>query len=141
MGTKMEGGGGTDCGCVIKRRPAMKLIVPLLVILLLVGCASSPKQKVADRSTVDQIIEGTSTKSDVIALLGPPDSRSERTNGEIWTYSISQDKNDFKSHAASFLFGRMPTTNYVLILGFSSDGILRGKELDTSNSSRRLGER
>src|SRR5208283_6056679 len=65
----------------------MKKIVTLLaIIIFLTGCVTMGRQ--IDASAVDKIIQGKTTRDEVIALLGPPSTVSKNSNGTmVFVYS------------------------------------------------------
>lgn len=72
-----------------------KLLASLLgfALLTLLGCASAGTK--VEQSSVDQIHKGTTTKAEVIALLGAPISDTLLPDGRemmVWSYSHAQVK-------------------------------------------------
>ena len=65
-----------------------KVLVSLLAIGLLVGCASSGRK--IDQSSTDRIERGVTTKSEVIANLGSPDQITRQNDTTIFLYRYSR---------------------------------------------------
>jgi len=101
----------------------MRRILPFVfasACLLLLACASSGNVQLQQASKDDllaQIQEGTTTKAQVEALLGPPDEVSFTENlNEIWTYRHKTAT----PHASSFI---------PIVRAFSSGHDVQTKEL------------
>jgi outer membrane protein assembly factor BamE (lipoprotein component of BamABCDE complex) len=63
----------------------VKAILPVLLLALLVGCASVGHK--IDPLKVDQIKKGESTAEEVRALIGSPDQMTRNASGQtIWEY-------------------------------------------------------
>ena len=83
------------------RRIWMLTLIPVCLILFACASTGNPKLKEADREELlTQIQEGTTTKAEVEALLGPADEVSFTDNlNEIWTYR----RREATPHASNFI--------------------------------------
>jgi hypothetical protein len=92
-----------------------------------------------------QIIEGKSTRSDVLKLLGPPDSIEHQVWGDAFVYryrqinSASITVEDFMFTGQTiFTFGRTFDNTDTLIVLFDVEGIVNGVASDTDTEQMPL---
>lgn len=107
-----------------------KLILSVLILAAIGGCASSGNQMIKDQtqtSIAGQIKDGVTTKDQVQSNLGSPSTVSFTDSGnEIWTYKYSHAT----SHAQNFipivnLFARgADVDTKELVILFNSDSVV-----------------
>ena len=95
----------------------MKIMVLIISCLMLISCTTVGNKEITDSSKTSQIIEGKTTKADVLALLGEPNHVSNMLDGqEVWLYSYGR-------------FTTRPAT-YIPIVGlFAGGGDMKTKSL------------
>lgn len=98
-------------------------IIPFLLLIAACGCASVGRQ--IDMSKVDLIAKGVSTKADVIALIGSPDTIASDSDGittMVYVYSRATTKGEtFIPIYGAFAGGMNVQTQSVTVL-IGSDG-------------------
>ena len=65
----------------------MKKILLIFLGIFVYGCGSAGNQLITDRSKIQRIQEGISTKADVQAAVGAPAKITPLPQGELWEYS------------------------------------------------------
>ena len=110
----------------------------LLLCCLLAGCVSTGNANIADPKKVNQIKVGTTTKTEVLQLFGPPGStlkgigEDKTKEFEIWNYIyISHESNPISFvplvGTAMYLSGERGThKSNNLAVTFDQQGIVRG---------------
>ena len=113
------------------------LLFLVLVLTHVSGCASGGNKAIADPSASSQIINGKSTKADVIALLGEPNQVSADTTGrEVWVYQHF----DMKVRPGTFipviglLAGGADTKSNSLVIIFDRQGVVEQSAKGQSSS-------
>ena len=103
--------------------------VPVFVCLLLFACARNPKPKHMEQSNLLELIqEGTTTKAEVEALLGPADGVSfadTDSRNEMWTYRYKKKTVRLNNipYAVYFYHERDAITKE-LAIAFNSEGVV-----------------
>jgi outer membrane protein assembly factor BamE (lipoprotein component of BamABCDE complex) len=95
----------------------MRKIILLISYILLVGCSSMGNKEVMDVSKTSQIVQGKTTKEEVMALLGEPNHITVRPDGnETWVYSYTH--------------GTTRPTTFIPVVGLFAGGTdFKGKTL------------
>jgi len=121
----------------------MKNPMPVILLVALValgGCASAGTK--VEQSAVDQIHKGSTTKAEVIALLGQPIADTLGFDGReimVWSYSHAQIKAaTFIPIAGAFVGGSdMKMQTFQVIL--NKDGIVENYLLSNGAIDARMG--
>ena len=95
----------------MRRGARHKLVLTVLAILPTIGCATAGKR--FDSSRVGHIVDGETTKKQILAMFGEPGSyfnRGDKKVGETWVYSYVRNE----------LFG-FGLTNRARTLGITFD--------------------
>lgn len=106
------------------------IAVALLSALTLGGCATSGNQALgsADQSTIDQrIVAGKTTKRDVQAYLGGPDSINLTDGGqEVWQYSHAKTSVNAASYIpiVGLFAGGSTVDQKILTILFDKKGVV-----------------
>lgn len=104
----------------------MKTLITILVVISLTSCASVGRR--INQDNLNQIEQGTTTRDDVIRLLGSPDQITRDTLGNVtFTYTYMR----FQSRPESFIpiiggfIGGMDTQNQTAVITTDKDGIVQ----------------
>lgn len=121
----------------------MNKLIPFVVLFFICGCATVSGTKNLSRETVESsIIQGKTTKTDVLALLGKPSSKMVTNTSmptvtvpnaqaidlskimpyETWTYSKVTQR--FFT-AQSLITGGVSAESEALVISFDKDGIVQ----------------
>lgn len=66
-------------------------IIGCIGVSLVAGCASTTTGNKFDESQINKIKTGTSTKENVLSLMGAPSSKNSSSNGtSIWSYQFME---------------------------------------------------
>lgn len=106
----------------------MKKLFILLVAALISGCATVGNLAIQDKTKVEQIKVGATTKGQVQELIGPPTVVNFGTEGlETWTYLVTTAKlNPAAMVPVVGLFAnRHETESTSLVLMFSDSGVVK----------------
>lgn len=117
-----------------------KLIIAAIALALLIGCASSGVK--VDPDKTKQIVEGQSTKADVIALFGNPNMVTMDTNGkETLMYSYAKTKAGIINFIpVAGVFSQEYNTEvqqYIVLIG--TDGKVEKAVMNASNQQTKAG--
>ncbi|MGB3256065.1 hypothetical protein [Buttiauxella gaviniae] len=119
-----------------------KLLVASMVVMLLAGCASSGNkhlQKETEASMQTKIKEGTTTKAEVKAKFGSPDSVNFTDGGkEIWKYTFARAKVSGKAFIPFYgMFNNTVTgTKKELVILFDGDKVSKFSMSESAFSTR-----
>lgn len=103
----------------------MRRILPILLFLFLFGCATCGKP--IDRTVVDQLQKGTTTKAEVVQKFGQPDTTTFDANGRlVYSYSASKVSNTAWNFipVVNIVHSEMNMKMQMLVIIFSKDGIV-----------------
>ena len=85
------------------------------------------------RGDPTKIVEGQSTRSDVLKLLGPPDTIEHQTGGDAFVYRYRQVnsasitiREPFVARQTIFQFSRTFDNSDTLVVLFNFDGVVNG---------------
>jgi outer membrane protein assembly factor BamE (lipoprotein component of BamABCDE complex) len=125
------------------RRLLHFILIP--ACLFLVACASSgnPKLKQMEQGELlAQIQEGTTTKAQVEALLGPANGVSFTDSlNEIWTYSHSKmtpHASNFIPYASIFASGQDTVTKELVVV-FNQEGVVIKRTMREATTVQKMG--
>jgi outer membrane protein assembly factor BamE (lipoprotein component of BamABCDE complex) len=116
----------------------MKRLIPPLMCLFLIGCATSGRK--IDQTAVERIQKGVSTKADVRSLIGAPDQVTKTSAGnEVWSYHYTRvtAKGENFIPVVGMFAGGMNTQNQWTMVTFGPDGLVQG--VDTSYGGSEVG--
>lgn len=103
----------------------MKIII-VIAILLLVGCATAGRK--IDPAAVDKITKGTTTRAQVLALIGSPDQMTKNSNGEttfMYQYVRATAKGANFVPVVGLFAGGVNMENQMVMVTFGPDGIVK----------------
>lgn len=85
--------------------------IPVVFILCAFGvggCATGTTSgKKFDMSMASEINKGVTTKTDILAMFGEPNSKSRSPYGESWSYSYTESSMDtFRTLASAYGIGK-----------------------------------
>jgi outer membrane protein assembly factor BamE (lipoprotein component of BamABCDE complex) len=116
-----------------------KLIVTLVSVALLAGCATAGNERMKDQSQAsiqEQIVEGKSTKSQVQNVLGSATSVSFTDGGsEVWTFKWSRatpQARNFIPVVSAFSRGIDVKTKELVVM-FDKSGVVQRYTMRESN--------
>lgn len=118
----------------------MKWVLPLVCTIALSGCAgvgNESLKKETEISIKNKITEGVTTKEQVKAQFGSPDTTSFTDNGkEIWKYSYVKMSADAVNYIPIVnLFGTSASgTKKELVVMFDGDKVSRYSMSESANS-------
>jgi len=87
----------------------------LLTGLLLAGCGTTGKN--FDESVVDNIVTGSTTRTDVLVMLGKPFKKGIQNDKEVWIYEYNQ----YRAVGEE--------TSKDIFITFNEDGIVESRQL------------
>jgi outer membrane protein assembly factor BamE (lipoprotein component of BamABCDE complex) len=114
--------------------PMYRVTRPLLLLALLGGCSMMPsfltyppqtRGNMVDAETLKQLVPGTSTRNDVIALMGSPTTKAT-FDDSIWLYIGEITKPVIAGTQADL-------DQQVVALTFDAKGVLRSVETKTAD--------
>lgn len=74
-------------------KPLFMPVVFILCIFFVGGCSTGTVGgKKFDMSRASEIKKGVTTKTDILAMLGEPNSKSQSSYGESWNYFYSESR-------------------------------------------------
>lgn len=121
------------------------LLSSLIIILIVVGCATSGNQTLRDETeiSVDQkIIEGVTTAAEIKAMFGSP-FQTDYTDGglEIWRYEFADVKADAINYVPIVnLFGSSTSgTKKELVILFNEDMTVKRSSMSESDVKTKSG--
>lgn len=95
---------------------------------LLIGCGPETQgtQAITDSARVDQIIVGTTTREQVRATFGAPESVSQLGGNEFWFYRFQRDSMNAASFVpvAQVVAGRMQSEYVNMHVTFDQRGVV-----------------
>ena len=95
-----------------------------VIILIIAGCGFATIGKEFDPGRRDFLVEGKTTKSEVIQLFGEPSGKSTMgAAGEVWTYQQAKGR--------AFLFFAKGESS-ILAIRFDDRGIVTGSSISGS---------
>ncbi len=76
---------------ILKMKPLCKLVSVTLCAIMIGGCTTGTVGgRKFDMSRASEIRKGVTTKKDVLAIFGEPNSRNRSSQGESWNYFYSE---------------------------------------------------
>lgn len=104
------------------------LAAAFLALSLLVGCGleSQGSQSISDSARVDQITVGTTTRDQVRATFGPPETVWQEFGNENWSYRFQRESMNAAMFVpvAQMVAGRMHTDFVNMIVSFDQRGVV-----------------
>lgn len=104
------------------------LVAAFLAASSLVGCGPETQgsQAITDSARVDQIIVGTTTREQVRATFGAPESVAQVGRNEFWFYRFQRDSMNAAMFVpvAQVVAGRMQTDYVNLSITFDQRGVV-----------------
>lgn len=120
-------------------------ISSLVIILMVVGCATSGNQTLRDETeiSVDQkIIEGVTTAAEIKAMFGSP-FQTDYTDGglEIWRYEFANVKADAINYVpiVNFFGSSSSGTKKELVILFNEDMTVKRSSMAESDVQTKTG--
>jgi len=115
------------------RRGRLARRLALLLLLAPAGCTITRYYGGAPlRAEPSAIVEGESTKQDVLRLFGPPEEISHQTNGDAFIYLLQQENSstfriwDPITRNTWFTYTREHDARDAMIVLFDFTGVVRG---------------
>lgn len=106
-----------------------KFVAPLVALSLLAGCGleSQGNPNIASSANVDRIVVGTTTRNEVRATLGEPESRWRDSGLEYWSYRFQQESMNAAMFipVAQMVAGRMHVDFVNMIVSFDRNGVVQ----------------
>lgn len=119
-----------------KVKNALRLILALVTVTVIAGCATSGRQ--FDTNYVNRIEEGKTTEREVIANLGPPESVSNSSTGKMLTYVYAEAK----THPLAmvpviniFFIGSSKSSSDALTIQLDKEGVVQHYATSSHNSA------
>ena len=103
------------------------------------GCVSAGNQAITDRSNLQRIREGVSTKTDVRSALGAPAKITPLPQGELWEYGYGKSQANPAAFIPIIGLGVLASgygtfnENYQVSVLFDNQGIVRKIEAGKRN--------
>lgn len=122
----------------MNRSPLTTVLALVAVLQLCAGCTITRLYGGAQlRGDPTQIVEGQTTRSDVLKLLGPPDSIEHQTWGDAFVYRYRQVNSSSITirepvfvRQTLFQYSRTFDNSDTLIVLFDFDGVVNGVAFD-----------
>lgn len=108
----------------------------IAVAIILTGCVTNSTIGAKfDDSVIHKIKTGTSTKENVLSLMGAPFGKNTSSNGtSIWTYNFIAAKNSNPLAAAYGLGGASENSSQTLMVTFNKSGVVTACTYSTSSA-------
>lgn len=105
-----------------------RILTTVLVLATLSGCTSVGNQSLKNEtqdSVKSKLVQGKTTKQDVLASFGEPDNRSTSDGEEQWSYTMynSQAKSTAFIPVVGFLIGGANTQTKSLMITFKKEKV------------------
>ena len=99
-----------------------------LALACLAGCAPEVRgpEAITESATVDQIVVGTTTRDQVRAMFGAPESISQMGPAEVWMYLFQRNAMNAATFmpGVSVLAGRSDVTTVAMSVTYDQGGVV-----------------
>lgn len=112
-----------------------KVLLGFVAVAALAACATTSGRRVSS-DDLQKIEKGQSTYSQVVDLLGEPETTKTTGEGQVLVYGYSKAKADATSYIpyVGSLFGKTKTENQVVYIFLDNDQVVREVQVEQGAS-------